>query len=316
MITRATIGPLLVPGLRKIMFDDYMKVPNNLEKLFNPTPSTRSFEEWVGISGVGLSEEKAEGVGTVYKDITMLTPKRVTMTTWTNGMRCTMEAKQDDQYNQLAKLASILGKSFPVRREVERANIFNGSMGTWYATGQDGLALCSTAHPIKGTTYANPPTSDVTGATPPARTTTTGTNRASAADLDYTSLVDLTTLSMRQVDEQGDFIAINPRYLVCASENWAVANELLKSQMRPDTANNSISAVNSLGLEVVTSPYLLDPDAFFLLSSDNDLNWFNRMAFATSTEDDFDTGDTKIKGVERWGLGFADWRGIVGNPGI
>lgn len=313
MITRSTAPALLVPGLRKVIFDDYMKVPNYLESVFNIGGSTRAYEETVELSGVGPAEEKVEGQPIQYKDISQLTPKRVTMITVALGMRCTMEAKQDDQYGKLSKLASELGKSFPVKREVERANIFNGAFQTFYATGQDGLALCVTNHPIKGLAFS-PTTTNITSL--PLRSVATGSNRlATDADLDYPSLIDMITLSLRQVDEQGDYISMPIKQLLTAPENWAVAKELLKSSTKPTTANRAESAVYDMGITAVQSPYLIDQDAWFGISDSHDLNWYNRMAFATDSQDDFDTGDTKIKGTERWGLGFASWRGIFGTTG-
>ncbi len=313
-VTRNTIGALLAPGLKKVIFDDYLKVPERLLPLFNVDKSSRAYEEIVELTGVGPAEEKAEGVGIIYKDISQLTPKRIQMTTYALGMRCTMEAKQDELYGKLVKLASLIGKSFGVRREVERSNIFNGGFGTFFRTGQDGLALFSASHPLSGGLAFSPATTNLTAL--PARSVATGSNvLATAADLDYASIVDMTTLAMRTVDEQGDYIMMEPKRLIIASENWAVAHEMLRSQDKPTTANRAVSAINQLGLQVIQSPYLLDTDAWFMQSDDHDLDWFNRMPFTTDDMDDFDTGDTKIKGVERWGLGFASWRGVWGTTG-
>ena len=62
--------------------------------------------------------------------------------------------------------------------------------------------------------------------------------------------------------------------------------------------------------------YLTDPDAWFLKTSvPNSLKHFVRVAMKTSMEGDFETGNVRYKGRERYSFGYSDPLGIFGSPG-
>jgi hypothetical protein len=63
--------------------------------------------------------------------------------------------------------------------------------------------------------------------------------------------------------------------------------------------------------------YLTDTDAWFLLAdkSDHKLVIYDREPFTTSHIFDFDTGDIKFKGKERFSSGWGDPRALFGSPG-
>lgn len=313
-ITTSNVSPLVSRrNLKKVIFHDYMAVDQNLEGCFNKQTADGPYEEWVAVAGAGQVVEKPEGEAVTFSQINTLTPKRIYIVTYALGLRVTMEAKQDERYGILSRLAGEIGRKHAIRREIERANIFNGAFSTWYATGYDGKALLATDHPISRSTWS-PSTSDISAE--PSRTATTTSNElATAADLDYTSVIDMVTLMRRQVDESGDYINMVPKGILVSPENEHVAYEILQSTQRPDTANRAVSSINRHGLEVKVSPHLLDTDAVFMYADRHDLQWFDRMELAIDSEDEFTTGDELHKGVQRFGLGFADWRGWVGTPG-
>jgi len=313
MIDRNRIGTLLAPGMKKELLGGYEDVADTLSGLFNTSSSSKAFEEWTGMTTIGMADEKPEGTGVVYKDPTVLPVKRLVHVTFGLGVRATMEAMDDEQYGALKRLSRLVGRGFKLREQVEMATFFSDAFTGSYFTGYDAKALIASDHPITGTTWAPSPTGSIA-----TRATTTASNKlATAADLDYVSLQDMITLFRRQVDEMGDWVSFTPTRLVIAPENEFVAYEILKSTLRPDTANNATSSVSRFNLTVVTSPYFVDTDAWFLMAdnSSTDIQWFNRQSLKISSTDDFDTGDMKIKGTRRFSLGFSDWRGICGTPG-
>ena len=302
---------LLTVGLKKIIDEQYALNQSIMETIFNINTSTKAYEEWAEMGGIGPAEVKVEGAPIIYKDTNIFNPKRITFTTYGLGMRATQEAKEDDQYGKLKNLAKLIGRAHRARRNLEMANIFNGAFVTTLNTGRDGLALASASHTLANPTYVYPSTT-----IPNARTTTTWSNYPTAADLDYISFTDAVTLLIRTPDESGEYINISPKWLVTAPENWVVASELLKSTLRPDTANNNINAAQGM-VTPVWDPLLFDTDAWFLVAdkSQHDLQFFDRRKFSTKSEDDFDTGDTLYKGDMRIGAGFGSARGVVCNPG-
>lgn len=316
-ITTDRVSPLVAPGLKKVMFQAYKETPSLYEKIFNVSKSNRAYEEWTSAVGTGAVVEKPEGKGINYSTIDVLTPKRITHVTYGLGLRATMEAKQDELYGILNRMASALGKAFKTRREVQAFMVFNMAFEATnpFLTTIHGQPLCSTSHPVERPGYD---TTTTTPSTVPGRESVTNANMPDTpSDLDYMSLTDMLTLAKRTYDDEGDFMNINPKHLLVTPEQGWIAEELLKSRMRPDTPNDATSSVYTAGLDWMESPWILKEGMWFLLAdkSDHDLQFFNRMQLQIESEDDFDTGDTLIKGTERYSVGFARHFGVWGNKG-
>jgi hypothetical protein len=84
-------------------------------------------------------------------------------------------------------------------------------------------------------------------------------------------------------------------------------------------AHDEINVLAQAGLGIIVSHYFgADTDKWFVMTekSEHDLWWFWREKFTTESSDDFDTGDGKMKGYRRSGIGYGDWRGVWGSPGV
>ena len=75
-----------------------------------------------------------------------------------------------------------------------------------------------------------------------------------------------------------------------------VADRILQSDLRSGTADNDVNAIKNTGVlpgGYVVNHYLNDPDAFFILTSVNEmgdgLKMFQRSPMETSMEPDFST---------------------------
>jgi hypothetical protein len=111
-----------------------------------------------------------------------------------------------------------------------------------------------------------------------------------------------------------------PNVLVAAANRWNVA-EILKSQLRSDTANNAINAFKYTEqggqIDFVIWSFLTDPDAWFLVAppSETETMWLWRKE--PYTKNDF----LEIKEIGyifmryRADFGFYGWKGVYGNPG-
>jgi len=97
------------------------------------------------------------------------------------------------------------------------------------------------------------------------------------------------------------------------------AERLMKSQLRPATADNDINAHKSMGMipqGYVVNNFLTDTDAWFIKTdAPNGMKHFQRTPVSTKMEGDFDTGNVRYKARERYSFGWSDWRGIFGSPG-
>lgn len=308
------VGTLLQKGLKKLIFLGYDEEIGVFDSIFNNDQSDSAYEEWTGMVGPGVAEVKAKGEAMTYKDLIVEAPKRILMTTRAVGIRIPFEDIQDDQTGALKRLAEAVGRSHKVAQEVAKANIFNGAFSTWYRTGYDGKALCATDHPLAGEGAYSPATTDITSE--PARSETTWSNRlATDADLSYTTLIDMKTLLRRTVTREGDFTNLRPSILLVPPELEEVAWEITKSKERPDTANRATSSMYRYGITIVSSAYLIDTDASFLIADRHDLQYFLRMPLKVKTRDAEGTWDTLTESMLRDGVGYHDPRGVVGTPG-
>ena len=92
---------------------------------------------------------------------------------------------------------------------------------------------------------------------------------ATAVDLNETSLEAAVIQIGKWTDERGLMIAARPQTLVIPPDLQFVATRVMKSELRPGTADNDINAVRSMGVVpggTVVNHFLTDTDAWFLLT--------------------------------------------------
>ena len=183
-------------------------------------------------------------------------------------------------------------------KEITGANIFNRAFNSSY-TGGDGKELCATDHPSRNGDWSN--------------------ELATAADLNETSLEQMLINISDMVDDRGIPIAASGKGLIIPTALVFIAERLLKSIQRVDSAENDINAIRSIGLlpdgyDVVQR--LTDTDAWFVKTDVPDgLKMFQRKALKKGTEGDFETGNMRYKTTERYSFGWTNPRGLFGSPG-
>ena len=98
-----------------------------------------------------------------------------------------------------------------------------------------------------------------------------------------------------------------------------VAQRILATDLRPNTADNDINAIKSLGVipdGYSVNHYLTDTNAFYLLTDiPNGMKHFVRTPLETGMDGDFDTGNVRYRARERYSFGVSDPLGIYGSPG-
>ena len=183
-------------------------------------------------------------------------------------------------------------------KQIKAAAVLNGAFTT--SLGGDGKPLCALDHPT------------LTGADLQNELTT-------PADLSETSLEQALIDIAAFTDERGLKISIQGLKLIIPKELQFTADRIMKSTLRPATADNDINAIKNMGMipqGYVVNHFLTDPDAFFIKTdAPNGMKMFERVAIKTGFEGDFDTGNVRYKARERYSFGFSDPRGIFGSPG-
>jgi hypothetical protein len=118
-------------------------------------------------------------------------------------------------------------------------------------------------------------------------------------------------------DDAGKLIHWRAKYLFIPYEYRWLADELINSTTRPDTANRAKNAFDQDGLTVVSTPYLTDDDAWFLMAepSKHNVRTYWREKPNVMHDWDFEASAMKVKIRARWKRGWSDWRGVYGSTG-
>jgi hypothetical protein len=296
-ITRGLSSAILAPGLRKILFDSYKEKPRQGQKLVNMGTMDRAWIEDANLAAFGPLLEKPEGGRVLYQDPMPGRSKRYVAATWGLGFRITLEAQEDNLYGfQGRKFARALGRSVRYNFEIVSHSILNNAFNTAFNGFETGVSLISTAHTnLRGGTQSNRPAVD--------------------ADLSLTTLQAAIEAFRAWDTEEGMPMMSTPKYLVVGPTNMWVAGVLLGTTTLPGGNFNDINLLERLGLTLIIDDYLTDPDAWFLIGDDHDMNYFDRRLPRFTNVDEFDTDDMKFKVTRRNAAGFGDWRGVYGSPG-
>jgi len=278
----------------EIFFENFDAPTLTYPAAFNVRSSTRAYEETTGLTGFGQFSQKSEGGKVDYDTILQAYDKRFTHVTFAKGYQITTEAMDDDLDGAITNAAPALARAARVSIETYIWNLFNLGFST--ETTPDGVALFSASHPlVAGGTYSN----------------------LVSGDLSQANIETAINLFDGMVDDRNLPIEASPANLIIPVELRWIAYEILQSQLRSDTANNTVNALNQLSLNVVMSKYLTGDDDWFIASDPSQhramIYW--RQEPVTDHTMDFDTGNMKSKMSYRLSRGAADWRNIVGGQG-
>ena len=306
-ISRSQLVKELEPGLNALFGLEYSRYENEHAEIFMAETSDRAFEEEVMLTGFGSAAVKQEGAGVVFDNATEAYTSRYTHETVALAFAITEEAIEDNLYDRLAsRYTRALARSMANTKQVKAAAVLNNAFNTGGSyNGGDGVALCTTNHPLAtGGTFRN--------------------ELSTAADLNETSLEQSLIDIASFVDERGLKIAIQGRKLIIPKELQFTAERVLKTPLSTtltagNTAANDINAILNMGMipeGYRVNHFLVDTDAFFIMTdAPNGLKNFIRSPIKTAIEGDFDTGNVRFKARERYSFGWSDPRGIFGSPG-
>ena len=283
-----------LPFLDEIMYERFDAPSLTYTDVFHMADSSRAFEEKTGISGFEQFAVKDEADAVDYDKLLQLFDKRYKHLTYAKGFQISMEAMDDDIDGAISDAAPALARVARNSIETEAFSDFNNGFGT--VTTPDGSALFANAHAlVGGGTFDN----------------------LISGDLAQGTLENAINIYDDMRDDRNQLIELAPAILLYPPELRWLVHELLKSQLRSDTANNAANALNQIGIRTVMSKYLTGDDDWFVLSesSTHRLMFYWRMEPVSDHTLDFDTSNMKTKMTMRFSHGPADWRGLVGGQG-
>lgn len=284
------------PYLREVVRDGFSEEETVYDKVFNVSNINKQFENDTQISGLGImpvvDEEEDAGLDRLFPGY----DKKYTPVKYRMGVPYTKEMFDDDQWGVVKDLGLELGRSARATMETVAANVFNRAFSGSYL-GPDSKALCVTDHPM---------TAAVDGSNA----------LATPADLSVSSLQDLWTLMKVVKNNRGLPNAQMPEILLIPPELEFIAEEIIGSSDRPDTADRATNVLHRK-LRIISWQYLTDTDAWFLLTapSKHKVKFKMRKPFGTEEYANVPKDRIELYGGMRFDVGWTTWEGVAGTPG-
>lgn len=295
-IASGNFAELLWPGIAEIWANDYNDYSPLYTRVFSVKKSDKRFEKAQGVTGLSLASVKDEGSSIPYEDPFQGYQKEYVNATYGLGSSVTREMYEDDQYNYINSLPSMLARSLRQTEETIAFNHFNRAFNPAY-TGADGATMCNATHNlVGGGTFRN--------------------QLSTAADITQTSMEQALQDVMDFVDDQSLKIRSMPKALIVSTQDNFKAQKLLETAAVVGSADNDKNPIPGVGLDLVVSPYLTDTDAWFLTTDcPNGLTWYDRRSAEIVRDNEFDTQNLKFATTARFSSGWTDPRGVFGTPG-
>ena len=297
-VNLSQIRDLLLPGLRGVE-GKYEMIPSQYDKIFSKYDSKLALERTAEMRYLGLAQLKTEGGQTAFDsgagERFVYNQEHTELAL---GYAITRKAIDDNLYKQQFQPSNLgLMSSFHQTKEIYGANLLNTAQTYNASVGGDGVGLCSTAHPIDGTTVANTPTVQI--------------------DLNEATLLNsMIAVRTNFKDQAGLKIFARGRKLIVPPQLEPVAIRLTKTELRPGTSDNDVNAIFStaggLSEGFLVNDFLTSSYAWFLLTNIPGLAYMERIKFETDMQVDFVTDNLLVKGYERYSFGYFNWRSLYG----
>jgi len=289
-------GALLLPGLRRIFYDQYaaLAAESRIPMLFNVLTSTKAVET---DRGVGAFADWKEYKGTIeYDEMEQLWEKNYTHTQFARGFSIERALYDDDQYNIINREPAGLAMAAMRKREKDAATIFNNAFTA--STGSDGGELCASDHAYSPTNAS------------------TQNNEGTTA-LSYQAVVDTREAMRAFQDDRANLIPVQPDLILVPPELEEEAHSIVNTLNKVDITDYHSNFVQAKGLQYLVWDYLTDANNWFLIDRammKMYLTWFDRVPVEFAADP---TGDynllARYRGYMRYSLGFSDWRFIYGH---
>jgi len=298
-VNLSAIKDLLLPGLRGVE-GKYEMIPSQYDKIFTKHDSKMALERTAEMRYLGLAQLKTEGGQTAFDSnagerfIYNQEHTEIAL-----GYAITRKAIDDNLYKTQFHPSNLgLIESFQQTKEIYGANLLNTAQTYNAAIGGDGVALCSSSHPIDGGVIANQPAVQV--------------------DLNEATLLNaMIAVRTNFKDQAGLKVFARARKLIVPPQLEPVAIRLTKTELRPGSADNDVNAImmtaGGLPEGYMVNDFLTSASAYFLLTNIDGLSYMERVKFESDMQVDFVTDNLLVKGYERYSFGYYNFRSIYGS---
>lgn len=293
-----SFGDLLDKRVTQIFYGDLKELPDRIGEFYKIESSKDSYERWSGIGELG---DFSQFNGTVvYQSQSQGYDVTAEHIAFANGFQVTRQLYDDDRHGIWERKASGLANSYSRTRQGHGARVFNNafSVDTLFYNNTENVALCSNSH-----------------------TTTSGASTADGFDnLTTGSLnaVNVGSLRTQMRNFRGDIanrIYCMPNKLVYPVDLADRADEIIKSEKDPTSANNAYNPQGHGRFTGTDWEYLTDTNNWFMLDTramNQWLVWFDRINLEFGRAEEFDTFVAKWRAYCRYSFMWLNWRWIAG----
>lgn len=284
----------LLPGLFDVR-GSYDMIPRQWDKVYKTRKSNMSVESSTQMAFLGLPFLKTEGGATQFDNEAGERWKwNIEAFEVALGYSMTRKVIDDSLYKAQFNPTNLkMQEVFAQFKEIQAASVINTATVAIPGLGGDGVPFASTAHPVDGATYANRFSVDIS--------------------LSEASLLQ-GQVNIRQtfVNERNVKILARARQLIVPVALEPIAIRLLKTELRPGSADNDVNAILStagglpegyIALDFLTSNF-----AWFLKTNIEGLIHILRIPFEMDMWVDNVTDNLLVKGYERYTFAYNDPR--------
>lgn len=299
-MNRSNFPKDLEDGLNAHFGMGYREHMQEWKEIFDIESSERAFEEDVLEYGFEAAPETGEGQAISFAEGGQAWTKRYTHIKIALAFAITQEAIEDNRYQRLGpKYSKALARAFVHSKEIYGAAVLNNARSGSHLGG-DGKSLLATDHPLAGGgTFSNV--------------------LATASQLSEAAIEDALIMIRKAKDERGVPVSLRPLKTIVPPEGEYVLERLRSSTLRPGTADNDINAVKNrrgsfYSAEPCVVTRLTDADSWYVKTDcPEGMKYMRRIPLERGMQPDFDTGNARYKGRERYSFGWTDPRAMYGS---
>ena len=260
--------------------------------------TTKKYFDDVELVEPGLWSETDEGADLDLDEYGEGFKKRYEPRKFSKRLIIPEELKEDSQYPEIYDAVRMLQNTCVVSQDYDAVNILNDAFTGSLAAGSsgDGVAVCSASHVIRG------------GATV--------SNILSPALSPSNAAVQAMLIAAEKMPGTNGYIrSIRLKSIVCATNQKWRFMEILKSEMKDDTANNTINSIKGeLSSKPVAVPFMSSTTNWFGKTDvPRGAMWFwkRKPRFKAGAEI---RNETEVHtGSARWDKGVSNWRVFIGS---
>ena len=292
-------GDLLDKRVTKLFYDELDQLPDRIAEFFSMDSSRDSFEKW---SSMGELGDFTEFNGSVpYQSQAQGYDVIAEHREFANGFQVTRKMYDDDRHGIWERQSPALANAYNRTRQNHGARLFNNAFvnDTFFYNNSENVALCADAH-----------TTNASGVS-----TATGFDNLTVASFSATAVSALRTQMRGFRGDVGNKISVMPNKLVYPIELADRADEIIKSDKDPLTANNTYNPQGNGRWSGTDWEYLNDTNNWFMLDTQSAKKWvvwFDRIPLDFGKAEEFDSFVAKWRAYCRYSWMFLNWRWIAG----